>query len=134
MKKWKIFAFLSIITLMTLFVRAGLCTLYLPLLQAENSVEKEVSYCVSPHAEHTASKAIDYLISNRKAPIPQTILFIQTQKSLDGKFFLIGFNMGEDFFHRPPLSLNLSHSTHSKHPYTHLNRTYYLYTLKKILI
>lgn len=107
---------------MSVLVGANFFALYSTVLN-ENNV-----------AEETQSADFIYQIANRQADIPQKILFIQTQKNLDGKFFLPVFSFGQDFISRPPTHLGLVCSVYSTHPYTQLDKFYYLYTLKKILI
>ncbi len=135
MNKWKIFAFFSILTLMTLFIRGSLYTLHPDFRQEADAATKEqTASFIHPQTDHTASKAVDHLISNGKANIPHKFLCVQAQKEFDGKFFLTACWTREYLTHRPPLYLHISYQRHSKHPYTHLNRIYYLYTLEKILI
>lgn len=120
---------------MTLFIGVNLYTLFSVSLQDENTVTKEKKICtIYQHSDNSRTKTIDFLIANRKAQIPQKILFIQTQKNLDCKFLPVTCIGGENIAHRPPHELGWPCIMHSKHPYTQLNHTYYLYTLKKILI
>lgn len=135
MNKWKIFACISIITLMTILIGVNLCTLYSITFNENEIIGKhESTDFIYQHTNNKSSKTIDFLIANRQADIPQNILFIQNQKNLDGKFFLLVFSFGQNFISRPPTHLGWSYSVYSKHPYTHLDKFYYLYTLKKILI
>lgn len=119
---------------MTLFIGGSLYTLHPDFLQEANAVKEQTENCIHPHPDYTTSKAVDYLISNGKTDIPHKFLCVQAQKEFDGKFFLTACWIKENFMRRPPLYLHTSYQRHSKHPYTHLNRIYYLYTLEKILI
>ncbi|WP_308762439.1 hypothetical protein [uncultured Bacteroides sp.] len=134
MNKWKIFAFLSIITLMTLFIGGNLYALNPNSLQETSSVGKQATSYLHSQSEDTTSRTVSLLISNGKAHIPHKFLCVQAQKEFDGKFFLTACGSRESLTHTPPLYLCTSYQKHSKHPYTHLNRIYYLYTLEKILI
>lgn len=135
MNKWRIFACISLITLMSVLVGANFFALYSTILNENNVAdEAESTNFIYQHPDNIPSKTLDFLIANRQADIPQKILFIQTQKNLDGKFFLPVFSFGQDFISRPPTYLGLAYSVYSKHPYTQLDKFYYLYTLKKILI
>lgn len=135
MNKWKIFACISLITLMSVLVGANFFALYSTVLN-ENNVAEETQSAdfIYQHPDNIPSKTLDFLIANRQADIPQKILFIQTQKNLDGKFFLPVFSFGQDFISRSPTHLGLVCPVYSTHPYTQLDKFYYLYTLKKILI
>lgn len=119
---------------MTLFIGGNLYTLYPDLLREENAIKEQTQNCIHPHPDYTTSKAVDHLISNGKADIPHKFLCVQAQKEFDGKFFLAVGSTREYLTHRSPLHLHISYQKYSKHPYTHLNRIYYLYTLEKILI
>lgn len=119
---------------MTLFIGADLYTLYPNFIQEESAVKEQTESCIHSHPDYPTSKAVDHLISNGKAHIPHKFLCVQAQKEFDGKFFLTACCTRENLGHRPPLYLYTSYQKHSKHPYTHLNRIYYLYTLEKILI
>lgn len=114
---------------MSVLIGANFFALYSTVLNENNTAEETQSAdSIIP------SKTLDFLIANIQADIPQKILFIQTQKNLDGKFFLPVFSFGQDFISRPPTHLGLVCSVYSTHPYTQLDKFYYLYTLKKILI
>ena len=119
---------------MTLFIGGDLYAFYPDFRQEENAVKEQTESCIHSHPDHTTSKAVEHLISNGKANIPHKFLCVQAQKEFDGKFFLTACWTKEYLTHRPPLYLHTTYQKHSKHPYTHLNRIYYLYTLEKILI
>lgn len=135
MNKWKIFACITLITLMSVLIGANFFALYSTVLNENKAAnETESAAFIDQHSDNIPSKTLDFLITNRQADIPQKTLFIQTQKNLDGKFFLPVFSFGQDFISRPPTHLGLICSVYSTHPYTQLDKFYYLYTLKKILI
>ena len=119
---------------MTLFIGADLCTLYPNCLREENAVKAQTTNCIHPDCDYATSKAVDYLLSNGKAHLPHKFPCVQAQKEFDGKFFLTACWAREYLTHKLPFHLRASYQQHSKHPYTQLNRTYYLYTLEKILI
>ena len=113
---------------MSVLVGANFFALYSTVLNENNVAEEtESADFIYQHPDNIPSKTLDFLIANRQADIPQKILFIQTQKNLV-------FSFGQDFISRPPTHLGLVCSVYSTHPYTQLDKFYYLYTLKKILI
>lgn len=120
---------------MSVLVGANFFALYSTVLNENKAAnESESTAFIDQHPDNIPSKTLDFLIANRQADIPQKTLFIQTQKNLDGKFLLPVFSFGQDFISRAPTYLGLAYSVYSTHPYTHLDKVYYLYTLKKILI
>ena len=109
---------------MSVLIGANFFALYSTVLNENNTAEETQSAdSIYQHPDNIPSKTLDFLIAN-----------IQTQKNLDGKFFLPVFSFGQDFISRPPPHLGLVCSVYSTHPYTQLDKFYYLYTLKKILI
>lgn len=133
MSKRKVFTFLLAITLVTFLIRVNLHTLYNSHSLEENFIQQKTDG-IYQQLKNNHLKVVHFWATSRQAQIPQKLLFIQTPKNFDAKFLLTSCQWGESVSHRPPLSLNISSYTHSKHPYTHLSRIYYLYTLKKILI
>lgn len=120
---------------MSALVGANFFTLYSTVINKSNAAEEtESADFIYQHPDNSLSKTLDFLIANRQADIPQKILFIQTQKNLDGKFFLPILPSGQDFISRPPTYLGPTRAVFSTHPYTQLDKFYYLYTLKRILI
>ncbi len=135
MNKWKIFACISLFTLMSVLVGAKFLALYSTVPNEDNTAEETQSAdFIYQHPDNIPSKTLDFLTAHRLADIPQKILFIQNQKILDGKFFLPVFPSGQDFISRPPAQSGTAGSVYSTHPYTQLDKFYYLYTLRKILI
>lgn len=91
---------------MSVLVGANFFALYSTVLNENNTTEEtESADFIYQHPDNIPSKTLDFLIANRQADIPQRILFIQTQKNLDGKFFLPVFSFGQDFISRPPTHL-----------------------------
>lgn len=120
---------------MSVLTGAGFFALYSTALNENHTAgETEPADFICRHPDHIPSKTLDFLTVHRQADIPQKILFIQTQKNLDGKFFLPVCSFGQDFISRPPTHLGLVCAVYSTHPYTQLDKFYYLYTLQKILI
>lgn len=120
---------------MSVLVGANFFALYSTVLNENNTAEETQSAdSICQHPDNIPSKTLDFLIANIQADIPQKILFIQNQKILDGKFFLPVFPSGQDFISRPPAQSGTACSVYSTHPYTQLDKFYYLYTLRKILI
>lgn len=119
---------------MTLFIGANLYTLNPNFLQEKNYAEKQAADYIHSQSEDTASRTVSLLVSNGKAHIPHKFICVQAQKEFDGKFFLTACWTRENLTHGLSPYLYISQLRHSKHPYTHLNRIYYLYTLEKILI
>ena len=76
---------------MSVLVGANFFALYSTVLNENNTTEEtESAEFIYQHPDNIPSKTLDFLIANRQADIPQRISFIQTQKNLDGKFFLAG--------------------------------------------
>ena len=78
MNKWKIFACISLITLMSVLVGANFFALYSTVLNENNTTEETQSAdFIYQHPDNIPSKTLDFLIANIQADIPQKILFIQ---------------------------------------------------------
>lgn len=72
---------------MSVLIGANFFALYSTVLNENNTAEETLSAdSIYQHPDNIPSKTLDFLIANIQADIPQKILFIQTQKNLDGKF------------------------------------------------